>query len=121
MFTNAAGALGAGYAAAANDDLVISVQIEHPQAVEEIDLICQEGIDVVFVSCHLSCSTRSNTKYQIGPFDLALSMQVQFGSEEHEAAIAKILASAKKHGKVAAIFCEIHLVHPIPISNSSLQ
>jgi len=89
MFTNAAGALGAGYAAAANDDLVISVQIEHPQAVEEIDLICQEGIDVVF----------------IGPFDLALSMQVQFGSEEHEAAIAKILASAKKHGKVAAIFC----------------
>ncbi|KAJ3715757.1 Phosphoenolpyruvate/pyruvate domain-containing protein [Lentinula raphanica] len=89
MFTSATGVLGGGYALAANNDLVISVQIEHPQAVAEIDEICQEGIDVVF----------------IGPFDLALSMGVQFGGEEHEAAIAKILASAKKHGKIAAIFC----------------
>ncbi|KAJ3800155.1 Phosphoenolpyruvate/pyruvate domain-containing protein [Lentinula aff. detonsa] len=89
MFTSATGALGGGYALAANSELVISVQIEHPQAVAEIDEICQEGIDVVF----------------IGPFDLALSMGVQFGSEEHETAIAKILATAKKHGKIAAIFC----------------
>ncbi|KAJ3856079.1 Phosphoenolpyruvate/pyruvate domain-containing protein [Lentinula lateritia] len=89
MFTSATGALGGAYAVAANNELVISVQIEHPQAVAEIEEICQEGIDVVF----------------IGPFDLALSMGVQFGSEAHEAAISKILASAKKHGKVAAIFC----------------
>ncbi|KAF5392056.1 hypothetical protein D9757_003277 [Collybiopsis confluens] len=89
MFTSATGALGSGYAAAANNDLIISVQIEHPQAVKEIEEICQEGIDVVF----------------IGPFDLAMSMGVEFGGEEHEAAIAKILATAKKHGKVAAIFC----------------
>ncbi|KAF9260460.1 Phosphoenolpyruvate/pyruvate domain-containing protein [Marasmius fiardii PR-910] len=89
MFTHAAGALGADYKATANDDLVISVQIEHPQAVEEIDLICQEGIDVAF----------------IGPFDLALSLGVEFGSEEHEAAITKVLNACKKHGKVAAIFC----------------
>ncbi|KAE9403738.1 Phosphoenolpyruvate/pyruvate domain-containing protein [Gymnopus androsaceus JB14] len=86
--TSAAGALGAEYAAAANTELVISVQIEHPQAVEEIEQICQEGIDVVF----------------IGPFDLALSMGVEFGSEKHEAAMAKILATAQKHGKVAAMF-----------------
>lgn len=32
-------------------------------------------------------------------------MGVEFGSEAHEAAIAKILASAKKAGKTAAIFC----------------
>jgi len=89
MFTSATGALGGAYAAAANNDLIISVQIEHPQAVEEIDLICQEGIDVVF----------------IGPFDLALSMGVEFGGEAHEAAIAKILSTAQKRGKVAAIFC----------------
>ncbi|KIK64920.1 hypothetical protein GYMLUDRAFT_94405 [Collybiopsis luxurians FD-317 M1] len=89
MFTSATGALGGGYATAANNDLVISVQIEHPQAVEEIEQICQEGIDVVF----------------IGPFDLAMSMGVEFGGEAHEAAIAKILATAQKHGKVAAIFC----------------
>lgn len=50
MYTHAAGALGAEYKASANEDLVIAVQIEHPQAVEEIDQICAEGIDVVLVS-----------------------------------------------------------------------
>ncbi|KAG7087454.1 hypothetical protein E1B28_013420 [Marasmius oreades] len=89
MFTHAAGALGATYQASANDDLVIAVQIEHPQAVEEIDLICQEGIDVAF----------------IGPYDLSISMGVEFGGEEHEAAINKILNACKRHGKIAAIFC----------------
>lgn len=33
-------------------------------------------------------------------------MGVEFGSEEHEAAIAKILAATKKAGKTAAIFCK---------------
>lgn len=32
-------------------------------------------------------------------------MGVPFGSEAHDAAIARILAAAKKHGKTAAIFC----------------
>ncbi|KAK7441770.1 hypothetical protein VKT23_009207 [Stygiomarasmius scandens] len=89
MFTHATGALGGTYKASADDDLLIAVQIEHPQAVEEIDQICAEGIDVAF----------------IGPFDLAVSMGVEFGGPEHEAAIAKILAACKKAGKVAAIFC----------------
>jgi 4-hydroxy-2-oxoheptanedioate aldolase len=39
-------------------------------------------------------------------------MNVEFGGEEHEAAIAKILAAAKAAGKIAAIFC---------MSESSLQ
>jgi len=46
------------------------------------------------------------TRVQIGPFDLAVSMGVEFGGPEHEAAIAKILAACKKAGKVAAIFCQ---------------
>jgi 2-keto-3-deoxy-L-rhamnonate aldolase RhmA len=41
------------------------------------------------------------------PFDLAFSLGVKPGSEEHEAAIAKILAACKKAGKVAAIFCRM--------------
>ena len=32
-------------------------------------------------------------------------MKTPFGSEDHEAAIQKILAAAKAAGKVAAIFC----------------
>lgn len=34
-------------------------------------------------------------------------MNVQFGGEEHEAAIAKVLSTAHKAGKKAAIFCEL--------------
>ncbi|KAK1225983.1 hypothetical protein PQX77_000684 [Marasmius sp. AFHP31] len=89
MFTHATGALGAKYKETADADLVIAVQIEHPQAVEEIDQICQEGIDVAF----------------IGPYDLSISMGVEFGGKEHEDAISKILAACKKHKKYAAIFC----------------
>jgi 4-hydroxy-2-oxoheptanedioate aldolase len=90
MFTHATGHLGGTYKNAADRDLIIAVQIEHPDAVRDIDLIVQEGIDVAF----------------IGPFDLAVSMGVEFGGEEHEAAISKVLASCKKAGKIAAIFCE---------------
>jgi 4-hydroxy-2-oxoheptanedioate aldolase len=39
------------------------------------------------------------------PFDLAFSLGVEPGSDEHEAAIAKVLAACKKVGKPAAIFC----------------
>jgi 4-hydroxy-2-oxoheptanedioate aldolase len=43
-----------------------------------------------------------------GPFDLSKQMNVQFGSDEHEAAIQKTLKAAKSAGKTAAIFCECH-------------
>jgi 4-hydroxy-2-oxoheptanedioate aldolase len=89
MFTHATGKLEGEYKATANEDLVIAVQIEHPNAVKEIDEIVNTSIDVAF----------------IGPFDLSVSMGVPFGSEEHEAAIAKVLEACKKAGKVAAIFC----------------
>ncbi|KAJ7146045.1 Phosphoenolpyruvate/pyruvate domain-containing protein [Mycena epipterygia] len=89
MFTHAAGALNAPYKAAANDNIIISVQIEHPDAVAQIDEIVKEGIDATF----------------IGPYDLAVSMGVEVGSDEHEAAILKILEATKKAGKIAGIFC----------------
>jgi len=53
MFTHATGKLGLEYKNAADQDLVIMVQIEHPDAVKEIDAIVAEGIDVAFVSCFL--------------------------------------------------------------------
>ncbi|KIY52992.1 Phosphoenolpyruvate/pyruvate domain-containing protein [Fistulina hepatica ATCC 64428] len=89
MFTHAAGALGDDYKATANDDLVIAVQIENPNSVKEIDAILTTGVDVAF----------------IGPFDLSVSMNVPFGSPEHEGAIEKIRLACKKAGKTSAIFC----------------
>ncbi|CAK5274163.1 unnamed protein product [Mycena citricolor] len=58
---------------------------------------------------------------QIGPFDLATSMNVEFGGEEHEAAMAKVVTACKKAGKVAAIFCmpsAASLSH-VPVTNPS--
>lgn len=40
----------------------------------------------------------------IGPFDLAKSMNVEFGGEKHESAIAKVLKATKAAGKYASIF-----------------
>lgn len=40
----------------------------------------------------------------IGPFDLAKSMQVQFGGDEHEKAIATVLKATQAAGKYASIF-----------------
>ncbi|KAJ7468456.1 Phosphoenolpyruvate/pyruvate domain-containing protein [Mycena latifolia] len=89
MFTHAAGALNATYKGAANDTIFISVQIEHPDAVAQIEEIVKEDIDATF----------------IGPYDLAVSMGVEVGGAEHEAALAKILEATKKAGKIAGIFC----------------
>ncbi|KAF7297241.1 putative Phosphoenolpyruvate/pyruvate domain-containing protein [Mycena indigotica] len=89
MFTHAAGALNAAYKDAANDAVLVTVQIEHPDAVAQIAAIVREGIDATF----------------IGPFDLAVSMGAEFGGAAHEAAIARILEETHRAGKVAGIFC----------------
>ncbi|KAF7329872.1 Phosphoenolpyruvate/pyruvate domain-containing protein [Mycena kentingensis (nom. inval.)] len=89
MFTHATGALTAAHKAAANDQLVVTVQIEHPDAVASIDEIVKEDIDATF----------------IGPYDLSVCMGVEFGGPEHEAAIQKILQATKAVGKIAGIFC----------------
>lgn len=89
MYTHATGKLEAEYKETANQDLLVAVQIEHPNAVKEIEEIVETGIDIAF----------------IGPFDLAVSMGVEFGGEEHEEAIAKVLAACQKAGKAAGIYC----------------
>ncbi|KAJ7160964.1 Phosphoenolpyruvate/pyruvate domain-containing protein [Mycena filopes] len=89
MFTHAAGPLGPAYKAAADESVVVSVQIEHPDALAAIEEIVKEGIDATF----------------IGPYDLAVSMGVEVGGPEHLAAIAHILKVTKAAGKIAGIFC----------------
>lgn len=56
--------------------------------IEEIAQV--DGLDMLFV----------------GPFDLAKSMDIKFGGDEHEEAIEKVRVTAKKNGKKSAIFCK---------------
>ncbi|KAK1926846.1 Pyruvate/Phosphoenolpyruvate kinase-like domain-containing protein [Papiliotrema laurentii] len=78
------------YPGAADDNLLVIVQIESRQGVENVEEIAAvDGIDVLF----------------IGPYDLSKFMNVEFGGKEHEDAIAKVLAAAHSAGKTAAIFC----------------
>ncbi|BEJ11442.1 hypothetical protein CspHIS471_0108640 [Cutaneotrichosporon sp. HIS471] len=80
----------ATYEAECNSNLVTIVQIESAAGVENVQAIAAtKDIDVLFV----------------GPFDLAKSMDVPFGGEEHEAAIASVLKATHAAGKKAAIFC----------------
>ncbi len=81
---------GAAYDDSADASLVVAVQIESRQGVENVEAIAAvPGLDVLL----------------IGPFDLALQMGVPRGGAEHEAAIQRVLAACKAHGKRAAIFC----------------
>ncbi|WVF70345.1 hypothetical protein IAT40_005135 [Kwoniella sp. CBS 6097] len=81
---------GSVYDAQADEKLLVIVQIESRQGIENVEEIAKvPGLDVLF----------------IGPFDLAKQMQVPFGGEEHEGAIAKTLKAAHAAGKTAAIFC----------------
>lgn len=80
----------ADYEATCNRNLITMVQIESAAGVQNCEKIAAvKDIDLLFT----------------GPFDLAKSMDVPFGSEEHEAAIARTLKAAHDHGKKAAIFC----------------
>ncbi|RSH89560.1 hypothetical protein EHS25_002111 [Saitozyma podzolica] len=66
-----------------------SCRIESREGIENVEEIAYvEGVDVLF----------------IGPFDLCKFMNVPFGSEEHEAAIQRVLQAAMTAGKGAAIF-----------------
>ena len=81
---------GADYHEVANDETLVAVQIETPQAVEAAhEIAAVEGVDCLFV----------------GPGDLRYFMQVEAGSPEHEAAIARVLEVAEDAGKCAAYPC----------------
>lgn len=80
----------ATYAQGADDTCLVMVQIESQRGVDAVEEIAAvPGLDVLF----------------IGPFDLSKSMNVPFGSEQHQQAIARILKAAHDNGKTAAIFC----------------
>ena len=81
--------------ARANDDIFLAVQIEHIDAVRNIDAILSvPGIDAVF----------------IGPYDLTASMSItaQFEHPDYLAARATILEACRRH----AIVPGIHVVQP---------
>ncbi|BGO92445.1 hypothetical protein NBRC10512_000506 [Rhodotorula toruloides] len=87
---HAFGVDAAEYEAKCNDALLTILQIESREGLENIEEIAAvPGVDVIF----------------IGPFDLAKSMDVKFGGDEHQKAISTILKSTKAAKKHAAIFC----------------
>jgi 4-hydroxy-2-oxoheptanedioate aldolase len=85
---------GADYPKYADDEILIIVQIEHIDAVNRTEeILSVPGVDACF----------------IGPNDLAWSMGLGKGpggkDPSHAAAIAKVLAGAKKVGVPAGIMC----------------
>ncbi|POY70146.1 hypothetical protein BMF94_6729 [Rhodotorula taiwanensis] len=87
---HAFGVSASDYETQCNEYLLTILQIESREGLDNIDEIAAvEGADVMF----------------IGPFDLAKSMQVQFGGDEHEKAIATVLKATQAAGKYASIFC----------------
>ncbi|OHD77620.1 MAG: hypothetical protein A3J97_09980 [Spirochaetes bacterium RIFOXYC1_FULL_54_7] len=80
------------YMGVANDQVLVMLQAEHKDAVKNIDgILAAPGIDIIFV----------------GPYDLACSMghSDQPAHPEVEAAIATVLAAARRAGIVPGIFC----------------
>ena len=81
-------AMGTDYRTTANDAVMVIPQIEDMEGVNNAGAIASvDGVDLCF----------------IGPSDLALSMGVDIGSPDHEAAIQKVLAASKKTGKPCGI------------------
>jgi 2-dehydro-3-deoxyglucarate aldolase len=83
------------YMKTANENSFICVQIEHIQAVENIDeIFAVEGIDAAF----------------IGPYDLSASMgrTAQFNHPQYIKACAKILEKCKEHNIIPGV----HVVQP---------
>jgi len=81
---------GDDYPYKSNDEILLAVMIETPQALASVDEIAAvEGIDCIF----------------IGPWDLAFSMRVEAFGDEHEAAIARILDAATNAGLAAGFPC----------------
>ncbi len=83
------------YVRHANDDTLLMVQIEHKDAVANIEeILSVPGIDGTF----------------IGPYDLSMSLGIpgQIGHPEVVAAKAKVLEATLRRGLIAGV----HFVHP---------
>ena len=96
------------YLNGADDNLLVIVQIESQKGVDNVVEIAQvDGIDVLFVGKRTRGQVGGkDSDGSVGPYDLSKFMNVEFGGQEHEAAIAKVLKAAHDAGKTAAIFCE---------------
>jgi 2-dehydro-3-deoxyglucarate aldolase len=92
------------YIKKANSDGLLIVQIEHIDAVKNIEeILSVEGIDGTF----------------IGPYDLSMSLGVP-GQLSHPSVLEaqdKVLKATLSHGLIAGI----HLVHPDTAANESKQ
>ncbi len=84
------------YRERSDGDAVIMVQIEDGEALDRLDQIAAEDVDVLF----------------IGPADLALSLGVDAGDPKLLDSITKIAAAGARHGRAVAIF----IVSPAQIS-----
>lgn len=109
------------YEVQCNDNLLVIVQIESKSGVENVEEIAAvPGVDVLFVG-ESPVSTFSPHDDQsslvfcmTGPFDLAKSMNIEFGSQAHEDAIARTLTACKANNKFASIFCMFHFPPTFP-------
>ena len=82
----------ADYVKQANEAVMVLTQVEHVDAVAQLDeILAVEGLDGIFV----------------GPVDLSQSMGIpgQVNNEEFRATVSDILKRTKAAGKVAGIFC----------------
>ena len=79
------------YLRAANESLVLAIQIETAEGLANVDdIVAVDGVDVIFV----------------GPGDLSVSIDAMgpAGAEKLDAAITKIASAARKAGKAVGIF-----------------
>ena len=80
---------GEDYVKCANEQVFLAVQIESKKAVENAEgIMAVDGVDGCFV----------------GPGDLAKTMGVDFGCDEHEKAILKVLEVCRKTHKIPGIW-----------------
>ncbi|MDG2240275.1 MAG: aldolase/citrate lyase family protein [Longimicrobiales bacterium] len=85
----------AEYVERANDDVLLMIQIEHKDAVENIDEILEvEGIDGTF----------------IGPYDMSMSMGIP--GQLDDPRIAEAMDTVLKATRAKGLIAGIHLVHP---------
>lgn len=83
------GFLGSNYWDWIDDELFLAIQIETVEGLENVDeIMAVDGVDGCW----------------IGPTDLARSMGVEFGGDDHEAAIQQILDTCIKKDKVPGIW-----------------
>jgi len=84
----------ATYFARANDEILVIAQIEHVDAVHDIDAILGvPGIDACYVGPNDFCAS------------LGLAPSLEPPHPEFEAAMQRVLAAAQRHGVIAGIHC----------------